>query len=336
MNVNSQTEPLLQARNIVQEFPARGSASVRSGVTRAVSDVSFDLGKGETLGLVGESGSGKSTLARALMQAPKPTSGSVHFRGTNLTALSGRALLEHRRHMQLIFQDPFGSLNPRWRVTEIVEEPLIGYRAGDRARRRHRVRDVLELVGLPEPVYGQRRPRELSGGQCQRVAIARALTLSPALLICDEAVSALDVLIQAQLLNLFEHLRSEIGLSYLFISHDLALVKQISHRVGVLHLGRLCEIGPAESVYREPLHPYTTLLLASAAGSERASAAIHHPVHTPRRDPPSSPDPPSGCRFHTHCPRAQERCTREAPGLRKAKGEHYVACHSPLRDMASP
>jgi oligopeptide transport system ATP-binding protein len=327
MSAASPAEPLLQVRDVVQEFQVRGTPSARS-VIRAVSGVSFDLGTGETLGLVGESGAGKSTLARALMQAPKPTSGSIRFRGAELTTLRGRALLAHRRHMQLIFQDPFGSLNPRWRVTDIVEEPLIGYRIGGRIERRRRVSEVLERVGLPEPAYGGKRPRELSGGQCQRVAIARALTLTPALLICDEAVSALDVLIQAQLLNLFEQLRRELGLSYLFISHDLAVVRQISHRVGVLYRGQLCELGPGDSLYRRPLHPYTGLLLAAAGEGVQ-------PADAPRRDSPSPLDPSSGCAFQQHCPRAQALCTRERPILRSTDvtgihpGSHLVACHFP-------
>jgi oligopeptide/dipeptide ABC transporter ATP-binding protein len=322
-------EPLLEVRNVVQEFVVRGRGGVKGGVVHAVSDVSFDVMLGETLGIVGETGSGKSTLARSLLQAPAPKSGSVRFRGTELVGLKGKDLLEARRSMQMVFQDPFGSLDPKWRVSDVVEEPLVAYRIGTREQRRQKVREVLDLVGLEPDTYGRRRPRQLSGGQAQRVAIARALTLDPALIICDEAVSSLDVLIQAQVLNLFEQLRDELGLSYLFIAHDLALVKQVSDRVAVMYLGKLAEIGPAEALYREPLHPYTVALLASipspdpTAPKAEADKAISG-------DPPSPIDPPSGCRFRTRCPRAQERCAVEEPKLRELRTEHAVACHFPV------
>ena len=230
---------LLEVRNVVHEFVVRGAGGVRGGIVHAVSDVSFDLNAGETLGVVGETGSGKSTLARCLVQAPRPKSGSVRFQGTELVGLRGHRLRRARRDMQMVFQDPFGSLNPRWRIRDIVEEPLIGYGGGSTGERRRRVRELLDLVGLNPDVYGGRHPSQLSGGQCQRVAIARAIALHPALVVCDEPVSSLDVLIQAQVLNLLEQLRTELGLSYLFISHDLALVKQVSDRVAVMHLGQL-------------------------------------------------------------------------------------------------
>src|SRR5690349_20294472 len=265
------SEPLLEARNVVQEFVVRGRGGVKGGVVQAVSDVTLQIAPGETLGIVGETGSGKSTLARSLLQAPAPKSGSVRLRGRELVGLRGRELLRARRSMQMVFQDPFGSLDPKWRVTEIVEEPLISYDVGTRAERRRKVNEVLDLVGLDPDVFGRRRPRQLSGGQAQRVAIARALTLDPALIICDEAVSSLDVLIQAQALNLFERLRAELGLSYLFIAHDLALVKQVSDRVAVMYLGKLCEVGPGEDVYRQPLHPYTRALLDSVPGAATAT-----------------------------------------------------------------
>jgi oligopeptide/dipeptide ABC transporter ATP-binding protein len=320
--------PLVDAKNIVQEFIVRRRGN---RLLRAVSDVSLEIRQGETLGLVGESGSGKTTFARALMQAPRPRAGSVHFRGSDLTQLSGRRLLEMRRQMQLVFQDPFGSLDPRWTVERIVEEPLIGYRIGSRAQRQSRISEVLELVGLPRAAYGRRLPRELSGGQCQRVAVARALTLDPALLICDEAVSALDVLIQAQLLNLFERLRAQHGLSYLFISHDLALVSQISDRVAVLHLGQLCEVGPAAVLYREPLHPYTAMLIAAMPSSRLSPRRPLPAGEILRRELPSPLDPPSGCRFRTRCPRAQSVCASGVPPLREAAADHFVACHFPER-----
>ncbi|GAA5138051.1 ABC transporter ATP-binding protein [Pseudonocardia adelaidensis] len=322
-------EPLLRARNIVQEFPVRGAGGLRGGVVHAVSDVSFDVQPGETLGVVGETGSGKSTLARSLIQAPRPKSGEVLFQGEDLVRLRRRRLVAARRHVQMVYQDPFGSLNPRWRVTELVEEPLLGYGVKGAERRRRRVGELLDLVGLDPSVYGRRRPRELSGGQCQRVAIARAIVLDPALVICDEAVSSLDVLIQAQVLNLFERLRTDLGLSYLFIAHDLALVKQVSDRVAVMHLGQLAEVGPADALYRGPLHPYTAALLASVPGLDPATGRARRPVPL-RGEPPSPLDPPSGCRFRTRCPRARERCATGEPALRERSPGHSVACHFPL------
>ncbi len=325
-------EPLLSVRDLVQEFVVRERGGARAGVVQAVSGVSFDVMPGETLGVVGETGSGKSTLARAILQAPRPKAGSVVFRGAPLTRMRGRRLLEARRHMQFVFQDPFGSLDPKWRVRSIIEEPLIAYHAGGRSDRRQRVDELLDLVGLDPARYAKRHPRELSGGQAQRVAIARAMALSPSLIICDEAVSSLDVLIQAQVLNIFEKLRAELGLSYLFIAHDLALVKQVSDRVAVMYLGKLCEVGPGEAVYREPLHPYTRALLDSIPstepGAKRASATI-------KGEPPSPINPPSGCRFRTRCPRATEKCALEEPIPRELAPGHLVACHYPLSEPAA-
>jgi oligopeptide/dipeptide ABC transporter ATP-binding protein len=336
-------EPLLSVRDLVHEF------RTKDGVVQAVSGVSFDVQPGETLGIVGETGSGKSTLARSVLQAPRPTSGSVIFRGTDLTTLHGTRLLQARRHLQMVFQDPFGSLDPKWVVRDLVEEPLIAYRTGGRAARRQRVDEVLELVGLDPVGHGRRRPRELSGGQAQRVAIARAVALSPALIICDEAVSSLDVLIQAQVLNLFERLRTELSLSYLFIAHDLALVKQVSDRVAVMYLGKLCEAGPGETVYREPLHPYTRALLDSVPSADPAAqrpadpAATGGPgcrvgqgsrVTTISGEPPSPIHPPSGCRFRTRCPRAAGLCAAQEPPMRELASGHTVACHFPLVQAA--
>jgi oligopeptide/dipeptide ABC transporter ATP-binding protein len=339
------TESLLEVRNLVHEF------HTNAGVVQAVSGVSFDVRPGETLGIVGETGSGKSTLARSVLQAPRPTSGEVIFRGTDLTTLRGTRLLQARRHLQMVFQDPFGSLDPKWVVRDLVEEPLIAYKAGHKNERRERVDEILELVGLDPAGHGRRRPRELSGGQAQRVAIARAIALNPALIICDEAVSSLDVLIQAQVLNLFERLRAELGLSYLFIAHDLALVKQVSDRVAVMYLGRLCETGPGESVYTEPLHPYTRALLDSVPNIDEHNIDEHsideHSIdNTTKRtpttisgEPPSPVHPPSGCRFRTRCPRAQEICAAEQPPMRELPAAaggpgrsagHTVACHFPL------
>jgi len=325
-------EPLLSARDLVQEFTVRARGGIKAGVVQAVSGVSFDVMPGETLGIVGETGSGKSTLARAILQAPRPRSGSVVFRGADLTRLHGSQLLEARRHMQFVYQDPFGSLDPKWQVRSIVAEPLVAYRTGDRTARRKRVDELLDLVGLDPARYAKRHPRALSGGQAQRVAIARALALSPSLIICDEAVSSLDVLIQAQVLNLFEKLRAELGLSYLFIAHDLALVKQVSDRVAVMYLGKLCEVGPGDRVYREPLHPYTRALLDSIPstepGAKRAAATI-------KGEPPSPINPPSGCRFRTRCPRATEKCALEEPIPRELAPGHLVACHFPLSEPAA-
>jgi peptide/nickel transport system ATP-binding protein len=314
--------PLLEARGIVQQFAVRGR------FVHAVSGVSFDIRVGETLGLVGETGSGKSTLARALLQAPRPTFGSVLFRGQDLTQLRGRALLAQQRHLQMVFQDPFGSLDPRWRVGAIVEEPLLGFGLGDRAARCRKVDELLECVGLPPREYRERRPHELSGGQCQRVAIARALAAEPALIVCDEAVASLDVLTQAQMVALFEQLRAELGLSYLFISHDLALVARIAHRVAVMHLGQLCEIGPTASVYREPFHPYTAALLATVRATRSRAAPLQPP--NMRADPPPAILAPSGCRFRGRCPRAEQRCAIEDPRLSEVEQGRFVACHFPV------
>ena len=297
-----------------------------------MSDVSFDLHAGETLGIVGETGSGKSTLARSVIQAPAPKQGAVIFQGKDLVGLPRRAMKPVRRNLQMVFQDPFTSLDPKWTVSRIVEEPLIAYALGSRRERRERVSSLLELVGIDPASYGGRHPRELSGGQCQRVAIARALVLEPKLILCDEPVSSLDVLVQAQVLNLFEKLRSELGLSYLFIAHDLALVKQVSDRVAVMYLGKLCEIGPVRDIYRQPLHPYTLALLASIP-DPAPRAGKHETRSVISGELPSPLNPPSGCRFRTRCPRAQERCAAQVPELRPLGDDgHLVACHFPLSD----
>jgi oligopeptide transport system ATP-binding protein len=326
-------EPLLEVRDLVQEFAVRGPGGVKGAVVHAVSNVSFAIGTGETLGIVGETGSGKTTLARSVIQAPRPKSGEIRFLGTDLMRLGRRALTQARRQMQMVYQDPFGSLNPRWRVIELVEEPLLGYDVKPASARRKRVDELLDLVGLNPSVYGRRRPHELSGGQCQRVAIARAIALNPALVICDEPVAALDVLIQAQVLNLFERLRAELGLSYLFISHDLALVKQVSDRVAVMYLGQLSEIGPSEELYRRPMHPYTSALLNSIPGLDPATGEVRRPVPL-AGEPPSPIEPPSGCRFRTRCPFAQQRCATETPALRELGPGRQVACHFPLNVTA--
>jgi oligopeptide/dipeptide ABC transporter ATP-binding protein len=320
---------ILQVQNVSQEFRVRRHDRIGSTLLHAVSNVSFHICYGETLGMVGESGSGKSTLARSLLQTPRPRTGTVRFEGAELTALRGRALHTHRRSMQMVFQDPFGSLNPRWRVVDLVEEPLVGYGVGNASTRQRRVSEVLDAVGLSLTSYGRRLPRELSGGQCQRVAIARALTLDPSLIICDEAVSALDALIQAQLLNLLQDLQQERGLSYLFISHDLAVVKQVSDRVAVLFMGQLCEIGPASSIYTRARHPYTAMLLAAAPRTALLERKwVPGAVGLEDAQLPSLRHP-GGCCFLAQCPRAQERCSIEVPTLRDMGENHLVACHYP-------
>ncbi|HTX63524.1 MAG TPA: oligopeptide/dipeptide ABC transporter ATP-binding protein, partial [Acidimicrobiales bacterium] len=320
---------LLDVRDLVQEFPIRNAGGVKGGILRAVSGVSFTLRAGEALGIVGETGSGKSTLARSVIQAPPPKSGEVIFDGVDLVKLRRRQMEPLRRHMQMVFQDPFGSLDPKWRVYDIVAEPLVAYRSGDRRQRRTRVAELLDLVGLDPDVHGPRRPGQLSGGQAQRVAIARAIALHPQLVICDEAVSSLDVLVQAQVLNLFEKLRQELGLAYLFIAHDLALVKQVSDRVMVLYLGKLCEMGPSDSLYEEPLHPYTLALLKSVPDPDPETGRVQS-KDVISGELPSPLNPPSGCRFRTRCPRAQTRCAEEEPQLRELRKGHVVACHFPL------
>jgi oligopeptide transport system ATP-binding protein len=319
-------EPLLEVRNLTHEYVVRGHGGVKGGVVQAVSNISFDLGKNETLGIVGETGCGKSTMARAVLQYPKPKSGEVVFRGQDLVPLNGEPLRQARRHIQMVAQDPFSTLDPKWRVERLVEEPLTVFDPASPSERRERVAELLELVGLDPHLYGSRHPRDLSGGQCQRVAIARALALSPELLVCDEAVSSLDVSIQAQILNLFEALKSELNLSYLFIAHDLSVVKHLSDRVAVMYLGTICEISEADEIFVEPRHPYTAALLWSIPG---ASEKGHSHVRL-SGEPPAPIDPPSGCRFHTRCPLAVERCAIEVPELREVSKGHQVACHFPI------
>jgi oligopeptide/dipeptide ABC transporter ATP-binding protein len=326
---------LLDVRHLVQEFVLRDYGGAKGGVLQAVSDVSFALRAGETLGIVGETGSGKSTLARSVIQAPPPKGGEVIFQGQDLVRLSGAALKAARRNLQMVFQDPFTSLDPTWPVSRIVEEPLIAYGVGARQDRRQRVRELLDLVGLDPDRHGARHARELSGGQCQRVAVARALALQPKLILCDEPVSSLDVLVQAQVLNLFEKLRSELSLSYLFIAHDLTLVRQVSDRVAVMYLGKLCEIGPVRAIYSQPLHPYTLALLTSIPDPDPGRAK-RDPATVIKGELPSPLDPPSGCRFRTRCPRAADLCAAEEPEMRPLGDGHLVACHYPLSDGSRP
>jgi len=326
----SQTRtPLLKVSGLVQEYVTRGAGGQKAGVVHAVSDVSFELHEGETLGIVGETGSGKSTLARAIIQVERPRSGSVQFQGRELTTMSRRELVSVHRDMQMVYQDPFGSLNPRWRIEDVVAEPLRGHTDMTRAERVARVAELLDLVGLDPARYRDRRPMELSGGQAQRVAIARAIALNPKLIICDEAISSLDVLIQAQVLNLFEKLRDELGVAYLFIAHDLATVKQVSDRVAVMHLGQLAEFSPADELYAHPRHPYTRALLDSVPVLDVVTGAVRRPRPL-QGEPPSPLHPPSGCRFRTRCPIAQDVCATVEPALRDTGDGQFASCHFPL------
>ncbi len=312
---------LLSVENLTVEYMVGGKSLF------AVSDVSLAVGKGETLGLVGESGCGKSTLGRAVLQLRRPTAGKVTFDGIELTDLDGEAMRLMRRRLQLIFQDPIASLNPRRCIGDIVAEPLIINGISDRAERERRVRDVLSAVGLdPDQTVG-RLPHEFSGGQCQRISIARALILEPELVICDEPVSALDVSIRAQILNLLEEMKRRYGLTLLFIAHDLAVVKAVSDRIAVMYLGRLCEVAPTEQLFAEPAHPYTALLLEAIPVPD---PTVRPAVNVPIGEPPSPLAPPSGCRFRTRCPRASAVCADKVPELREIRPGQFAACHHPL------
>jgi len=309
---------LVEVRNLVKYFPVENS----DDVVRAVDDVSFDILSGETLGLVGESGCGKSTVGRCLLRLYEPTSGEVLFEGEDILKLSNKELQALRREMQIIFQDPYASLNPRLNILSIVGEPLKIHKIGDKAERRERVADLLKKVGL-DPNYMFRYPHEFSGGQRQRIGIARALALNPKLIIADEPVSALDVSVQAQVVNLLQDLQQEFGLTYLFISHGLAVVEHISNRVAVMYLGKIVEIAESRELYDTPLHPYTKALLSAI------------PIPDPKQkrermiltgDVPTPINPPSGCRFRTRCPFAIEECARIEPELREITTGHFSAC----------
>jgi peptide/nickel transport system ATP-binding protein len=314
-------KPLLAVENLVVEYTVGGKT------VHAVSGVTLAVARGETLGLVGESGCGKSTLGRAVLQLNRATSGNVIFDGAELTEMRGEQLRQMRRRLQLIFQDPIASLNPRRRIGDIVAEPLIIAGVRDAAERERRVREVLTAVGLDPDLTMGRLPHEFSGGQCQRISIARALILEPEFIVCDEPVSALDVSIRAQILNLLEEMKRRYGLTLLFIAHDLAVVKAVSDRVAVMYLGRLCEVGPTEQLFRHPAHHYTALLLdAIPLPDPDAKPAESVPVG----EPPSPIAPPSGCRFRTRCPKADQRCAELMPELRQVAPGQFAACHYPL------
>jgi oligopeptide transport system ATP-binding protein len=330
MTVAEEPTPLLEVRNLTHHFAVRGGVLQRERASvHAVDDVSFVVNDGETVGLVGESGCGKSTLGRCIVRLLAPTAGQIVFAGQSIESLDTAALRPVRRDLQIVFQDPYASLNPRKRVAEIVADPLRVHGIGDRKERRRRVEELLQTVGL-SPEHANRFPREFSGGQRQRIGIARALALQPRMIVADEPVSALDVSIQAQILNLFEDLQEQFGLTYLFIAHDLGVVRHVSHRIAVMYLGKLVEIAPADALYTSPIHPYTEALLSAVpvpdpdVSARRGRAIL-------RGDVPSPMNPPTGCRFHTRCPYATEICRTDEPPLTDFGGGHFASCHHPLR-----
>jgi len=317
---------LLRVDNLKMHFPIRRGVLQRVvGAVKAVDGISFDVRKGETLGLVGESGCGKSTTGRVILQLYQPTAGRVFFEGEDLTGLRGEEMRRKRRRMQMIFQDPYASLNPRMTVAEIVGEPLEVHGIATGAERDEQVQSLLNVVGL-NPQYAKRFPHEFSGGQRQRIGIARSLALHPSFIVCDEPISALDVSIQAQVVNLLEDLQKEMGLTYLFIAHDLSMVRHISDRVAVMYLGKLMELADRPELYHNPLHPYTQALLSAVP--------VPDPYVEERRqriiltgDPPSPANPPPGCPFNTRCPLVIDQCRQQVPDWRQASPGHWVACH---------
>ena len=322
---NNHQDVLMRVDNLVKHFPImKGFFQKQVGAVRAVDGVSFDIHRGETLGLVGESGCGKSTTGRTILQLFRPTSGDVQFDGVNLVTLKGEDLRMMRRKMQMIFQDPYASLNPRMTVGEIIREPLTVHQVATEAEGNERVKQLLELVKL-NPSFTSRYPHEFSGGQRQRIGIARALALQPSFIVCDEPISALDVSIQAQVVNLLEELQEQFNLTYLFIAHDLSMVRHISDRVAVMYLGVIVELATRDELYNQPLHPYTRALLSAVP--------VPDPVIESTRkrtilvgDVPSPANPPSGCRFRTRCPIAEPLCAESRPEFREIKPGHFVAC----------
>jgi oligopeptide transport system ATP-binding protein len=320
----SQTQPLVEVENLKMHFPIKGGVLGKQvGEVKAVDGISFFINKGETLGLVGESGCGKSTTGRMLLRLLEPTEGKIYFEGEDITKLSTNAMRKKRREMQMVFQDPFASLNPRHTVEKILEEPLIVHGVKDKAERKRRVKELLEVVGLSS-WHAKRYPHQFSGGQRQRIGIARALAVNPKLIIADEPVSALDVSIQSQVLNLMQDLQKEFDLTYLFIAHDLGVVRHISDRVGVMYLGHIVELADSEKLYDNPKHPYTQALLSAVP--------IPDVEHQKDRvilqgDVPSPSNPPAGCPFHTRCPAAMEHCASVKPVLKEVAEGHYAACH---------
>jgi oligopeptide transport system ATP-binding protein len=325
---------LLEVRDLVKHFPIKSGVIIdrEMGRVRAVDDVSFSVAARETLGLVGESGCGKSTLCRAVLQLVDPTSGSVRFEGREITGLRRGSLRPLRREMQMIFQDPYASLNPRKRVGQIVGDPLRLHGVASGQELRRQVQQLLDRVGL-NPEHYNRYPHEFSGGQRQRIGIARALALRPKLIVADEPVSALDVSIQSQILNLLEDLQEEFGLAYIFVAHDLSVVRHVSDRIAVMYVGKIVEIGPADDVYSNPIHPYTLSLLAAVPVPDPRTSRAREPLVL-KGDVPSPANPPPACRFHTRCPWATEICSRVEPPLMDYGGGHLAACHHPLNVSA--
>ena len=327
----SEAPPLLRVEGLTVHFPVyRGVLRRRVGAIRAVDDVGFEIRAGETLGLVGESGCGKSTTGRAILRLVEATAGSIELEGRDIARLGGGALRALRPRMQMIFQDPQASLNPRMTVGSIIAEPLDEHAGLDPAARRKRVLELMDAVGLSRG-FANRYPHEFSGGQRQRIGIARALALNPKLVVCDEPIAALDVSIQAQVVNLLEDLQEKLGLTYLFISHDLSMVRHIATRVAVMYLGRIAEIGPAAAVYEAPLHPYTEALVSAVPSPDPEVEARRERIVL-KGEVPSPARPPAGCVFHTRCPKVFDRCRREVPALVDQGGGRRVACH--LHDRA--
>ena len=320
----AEREKLLEVKNLKKYFPVKGGVLQRTtGYVKAVDDVSFTIYKGETLGIVGESGSGKSTLGRTILRLLDPTEGEIHFEGNDISTIGNRQMRPYRKNMQMVFQDPFASLNPRMSVGEIIEEPMIVQKLMKKQDRKNKVVDLLQKVGLSEEAR-DKYPHEFSGGQRQRIGIARSLAVNPSFIIGDEPVSALDVSVQSQVLNLMDDLQDEFNLTYLFIAHDLSVVKHISDRVGVMYLGRLAEIGPKKNIYENPLHPYTRALLSAVPvpNMEKKREKIRL-----EGELPSPSNPPIGCAFNTRCPEAHERCMVDRPELIHQGEGQYVACH---------
>ena len=315
---------LVEVKSLKKYFPAGGGLFGAGGDTvKAVDDVSFSIRHGETFGLVGESGCGKSTTGRCILRLIEPTAGEVNFEGQDLLALDARSLRQLRREMQIIFQDPYASLNPRMPVGEIIAEPLLIHHVGKGHERKGRVGELLELVGL-KPEHAARYPHEFSGGQRQRIGIARALALNPKFIVCDEPVSALDVSVQAQVVNLLQDLQEQLGLTYLFISHGLSVVEHISTRVGIMYLGKLVEVAPSEAIFRNPLHPYTRALLSAIPIPDPDARRERLPL---KGEIPTAIEPPSGCRFRTRCPLAEPQCAKVEPQLVEVEKDHFVACY---------
>jgi peptide/nickel transport system ATP-binding protein/oligopeptide transport system ATP-binding protein len=330
--------PLLEVRDLKKQFPlVRGLFSRVSGYVRAVDGVSFAIRPGETLGLVGESGCGKSTVGRTLLKLLEPTAGAIHVDGVDVTAFDAKAMLPYRKRLQMIYQDPYASLNPRMSAAQIVGEPLVIHGVGDTSEQRERVAFLFERVGLRSELMDS-FPHEFSGGQRQRIGIARALALNPELIVGDEPVSALDVSIQAQIINLLMDLQDEYKLAYLLVAHDLAVVQHISHRVAVMYLGRIVEMTDKARLFDMPLHPYSEALL-SAVPMPKAKARRRERIIL-KGDVPSPINPPSGCHFHTRCPYAHARCRAEVPALREVVSGHWASCHlhdgGPALPLASP